>query len=131
MEDLMLIEILKEMQKKYQCIVEIERITREMGDSLSRNDKVSVQMLLIMRQEEMEKADDCEKRIRRLLSVLTPQESDQIRRWMKGESLSQSGSFASEKLIEKGNNIQNILKRTIEIDRHICTRLAGNKSYYK
>lgn len=33
MEDSMLVEILKEMQKKYMSIVEIEHITREMGDA--------------------------------------------------------------------------------------------------
>ena len=32
MEESMLLEILKEMQKKYQCMAEIERITREIGE---------------------------------------------------------------------------------------------------
>ena len=50
MEDSILLEILKEMQKKYQCMTEIERITREVGEFLSRNDRTSVQLLLGMRQ---------------------------------------------------------------------------------
>ncbi len=41
MENSMLVEILKEMQKKYMSIAEIEHITREMGDALSRNDRES------------------------------------------------------------------------------------------
>lgn len=131
MEDLMLIEILKEMQKKYQFIVEIERITREMGDSLSRNDRTAVQMLLGMRQEEMDKADGCEKNIRRLLSALPPLEAAKVKSYMKGNQDENPESPVAEKLAERGNSIRSVLKRTIEADRHICTRLAGDNSYYK
>lgn len=131
MEDLMLIEILKELQKKYQHIVEIERITREMGDSLSRNDRTSVQMQISMRQDEMDNADNCDKKIRILLAAVPLAEADSIRKWMKGNNTVIPDSAAAEKIFEKGSWIQAALKRTIDIDRHICTRLAGSNSFYK
>lgn len=131
MEDPMLIEILKEMQKKYQCIVEIERITREMGDSLSRNDRTSVQILLGMRQEEMDKTEVCNRNLHCLISVLPPEEGEQVREWMKGGEAQNADNPLVGKLMEKGNSLGLILKRTIEIDRHISTRLAGNDSFYK
>lgn len=131
MEDSMLMEILKEMQKKYRCIAEIERITRDMGDSLSRNDKASVQLLLEMRQEEMDKTSVCDRNIHYLLEAMPDGESMVVSRWMKGKESGGDNGLLAEKLAEKGNNIEQALKRTIEIDRHISTRLAGKDSFYK
>ncbi len=130
MEESMLLEILKEMQKKYQCMTEIERITREVGEFLSRNDQTSVQMLLGMRQDEMDKSDAIDKNIRCLISVLTPEEAAKVGSWIKGlENWNPDGEF-SKKIMEKGKNIQQILKRTIDIDKHISTRIAGTQSFY-
>lgn len=131
MEDEMLIEILKELQKKYQCITEIEKITREIGEALSRNDRTSVQILLGMRQEEMDTADISEKNIRYLLSVASPNDSIQIVKWLKGEAEEIPENLFAKKMIEKGKSIQMLLQRTIELDRHISIRLAGQDSYYQ
>ena len=131
MEDSMLVEILKEMQKKYMCIVEIERITREMGDVLSRNDRESVQMLLGMRQDEMNKADVCIRNIEYLLSALSPEDSSQVREWLNGDGDRNPDSPMAAKLVEKGKSIKLALKRTIEADRHISMRLSGKDSYYQ
>nr|WP_314462354.1 hypothetical protein [uncultured Clostridium sp.] len=130
MEDSILMEILKEMQKKYQCMAEIERITREVGEFLSRNDQTSVQMLLGMRQDEMDKADIFYKNIECLISVLSPAEAVKVEDWVKGQENWNPNGQISEKIIEKGKNIQQILKRTIEIDRSISTRIAGTHSFY-
>lgn len=131
MEDEMLIEILKELQKKYQCIAEIERITREIGEALSRNDRTSVQILLGMRQEEMDTADMSEKNIRYLLSVTPDNDALQIGKWLKGEADAIPESMFAKKMVEKGKSIQMLLQRTIELDRHISVRLAGQDSYYQ
>ncbi|MBE5985810.1 MAG: hypothetical protein E7248_21240 [Paenibacillaceae bacterium] len=131
MEDSVLLEILKEMQKKYQCMAEIERITREVGDFLSRNDQTSVQMLLGMRQDEMDKVDVFNRNINCLISVLSSEEAVKVDDWVKGQENWNPDSQISEKVIEKGKNIQQILKRTIEIDRFINTRIAGTHSFYK
>ncbi len=130
MEDSMLLEILKEMQKKYQCMAEIERITREVGDFLSRNDQTSVQLLLGMRQDEMDKVDVFNRNINCLISILSSEEALKVDDWVKGQENWNSESPISEKVIEKGKNIQQILKRTIETDKFISTRIAGTHSFY-
>uniref|UniRef100_UPI0006CFA6FC hypothetical protein n=1 Tax=Clostridium sp. NkU-1 TaxID=1095009 RepID=UPI0006CFA6FC len=131
MEDSMLVEILKEMQKKYMSIAEIERITREMGDSLSRNDRESVQMLLGMRQDEMNKADVCTRNVECLVSALSPDEGSQVKEWLNGKGDRKPDSPTAELLAEKGKSIQLVLKRTIEADRLISIRLSGKDSYYQ
>ncbi|MDR1548898.1 MAG: hypothetical protein LBT06_09975 [Hungatella sp.] len=131
MEDLMLFEILKEMQNKYSCIVEIECITREIGESLSRNDRTSAQMLLGMRQEEMDQADIHDRNMKYLISALSPAEAFRVREWQKGNEGEKPLSPNAEKLVEKGKDLWAVLKRTIEADRLISTRLAGKDSYYR
>ncbi|WP_097004741.1 hypothetical protein [Lacrimispora amygdalina] len=130
MEESILLEILKEMQKKYQSIAEIERITREVGESLSRNDNTAVQMLLGMRQEEMDKIDIINRNIRCLISVLSTDEAVQVESWLKGLEDEKSNGPISGKIIEKGKSIQLLLRRTIEIDKRINTRIAGTQSFY-
>ena len=131
MERDILVEILKELQKKYNCITEIERITREMGDSLSRNDRELVQMLLGMRQEEMDKADVCTNHVDCLIEALSSEDGLRIRSWVKGNADINPDSPEAQMLVEKGKNVHLVLKRTIELDRHISIRLAGKDSYYQ
>lgn len=131
MEESIHVEILKELQKKYQCMTEIERITREMETSLSRNDRTVVQMLLGMRQEEMDQADNCDRNIKCLLSAISPSESDRIRGWLNGREEQEPDSQAAKLMMEKGRNIRLARNRTIEVDRQISRRLAGKDSYYQ
>lgn len=126
----MLMEILKEMQKKYQCITEIERITRELGDSISRNDRTSIQILLGMRKEEMDQADQYDHNIECLISALNSLEIEKIRSWMNGLTQWEVEGPVAQKIVEKGNSTRLILKRAIEMDRQINSRIAGGNSFY-
>ncbi len=129
----MLMEMLREMQKKYQCFIEIERITKDIGDALARNDRTLVQILLGMRQEEIDQAEISERNIHLLLSFIPTDEATQAINWIKGKGSQENmpENPIIKKLVEKGNNIQMLLKRTIELDRHISTRLAGKDSFYQ
>ncbi|SET95744.1 hypothetical protein SAMN05443270_2267 [Lacrimispora sphenoides] len=131
MEESILFEILKEMQKKYTFIVEIERITREMGDALSRNDRESVQLLLGMRQDEMNKADVCTRNVDCLVSALSPEDGSQVREWLNCDGGRNPDSPIAGMLVEKRKSIQLALKRTIEADRYISMRLSGKDSFYQ
>ena len=58
----LLMEIAKILQKKYTHMSEISRLTEEMAEELSRDDRVSVQMTLGMRGEENEKVRECDRK---------------------------------------------------------------------
>ena len=47
-------ELLKQMHRRYEAVNEVFRLTKEIADTLSRDDRVAAQMLLGMRQEEIE-----------------------------------------------------------------------------
>ena len=47
------------LQRRYNVIREISKLSKELSEALSRNDDVSTSMILQMRAEEMAKADEC------------------------------------------------------------------------
>lgn len=50
----LLTEVLKRVQRNYVHMVEIERVTKDLAEAMSRNDQESIQLLIKMRQEELE-----------------------------------------------------------------------------
>ena len=50
----LLTEVLKRVQRNYLHMVEIERVTKDLAEAMSRNDQESIQLLIKMRQEELE-----------------------------------------------------------------------------
>lgn len=124
-------EILRRVQRNYVHMVEIERLTKELGDSLGRNDKESAELLLKMRGEEMDKAGTTKNEIQIILQAADEEEQKKFRSWLDGESKYEPEEFETKKIVELSSQTRQILKRTIDLDKVLNTRVAGNKSYYQ
>lgn len=125
-------ELLKQLQTRYQAVNEVFRITKEIADILSRDDRVAAQMLLEMRQEELDRLANSEEKIYMLLECADQQERAEILSLMKGErQASGEASFEEKKIGEIGENIRRNLEKVLELDRVISVRLAGKDSFYK
>lgn len=125
-------EIMQQMQRKYMQFIEIEKLTKELGDTLSRGDRESVQLLLEMRQDEMNKADSTQKDIETILSAVDSDTASEIRGWLdeKKELSADEDGFEAKKIKELSVQTRKSLERTISIDRIISQKLAGKDSYY-
>lgn len=123
-------EILKRVQRNYRHMVEIERVTKELADALSRNDQESVQLLMKMRQEELEQFMGTKQEIRMLVEA-GGEEKEKLKSWLQGENKHQPEGFEEKKLLEISMQIRQILKRTIDIDKMFNSRVAGKDSYYQ
>lgn len=127
----MMMDILTLHQRKYNAVSEILRLTEEMGQLLSNNDNVSVQLVLQMRQDEMNRADDCSQSIARLEDSMTSDDRRQIQRILEDtENTDICQTFEEKKLQEILRNIKLALKRTVELDSRISSRIAGKDSFY-
>lgn len=140
-EDL-LKEVLVQTRKAYNHINEIFRITKELGDALSRNDKGSSQLLLGMRQDEMSLADGCRKNIILLVESADGQERELLEGWLFGNGNTDQGNGGRELLTDQGriflDQIQDMnkmtaakLKETVAVDKAVSVKLAGDDSFYK
>lgn len=127
----LLSEVLKRVQQNYKHMVEIERLTKELGDACSRNDNESAQMLLKMRGEEMEKASEVKEELQLILQAAEDGQKKEMESWLKGEGAVSSDEFEGRKIRELSGQTAQVLKRTIELDRVISSRMAGKDSYYQ
>jgi len=126
----LLMEILKRVQQNYRHMVEIERVTKEMADALSRNDQESAQLLMKMRQDELERFLDSKREIQMLIEV-GGEDKEKLRSWLNAENKFQPEAFEEKKILELSTQLQQVLKRTIDIDKVFNSRVAGKDSYYQ
>lgn len=124
-------EMMLQMQKEYVRLVEIERLTKELGDTLARDDRESVQTLLELRQKEMEEADEAKRAVGAILQELDMAERVRIAPLLEGKKHFQADGKTEKKIGELSYLIQNRLQEIIQIDKVISCKLAGSDSYYK
>ncbi|EOS34473.1 hypothetical protein C808_05120 [Lachnospiraceae bacterium M18-1] len=126
-----LTEVLRRVQRNYVHMVEIERLTKDMGASLSRNDRESVELLLKMRGEEMDQAGEVRQEIRTILEAVDEEERKKFRSWLNGENTYEPDSFEARKITELSKQTQQVLNRTISLDKVLNSKVAGKESYYQ
>lgn len=124
-------EILIRVQRNYMHMVEIERLTKDMGDALSRNDKESMELLLKMRGEEMDQAGTIKNEIQTITSVLDGEEKEKFDSWLSGRDEPAPDCFEAKKIAELSAQTRQTLNRTIDLDKVLNIKVAGNKSYYQ
>lgn len=124
-------EVARQLQKNYIRLTEIEKLTKELGDALSRSDNEAAQIFLGMRQDEMDKADEGKRGLYAILDAMSAKDRDSVKILLDGHSISGEQEEEAEKIRELSVQIKHILARTIEADRAISRRLAGKDSYYQ
>lgn len=127
----LLTEVLRQLQKNYVRFVEVEKLTKELGDALSLDDRESIQLLLGMRKEEMDRASEGRERIITILEALEEADQTELRAILNETDVQKAEDFESRKIIELNGQIKNVLNRTISIDKVISRKLAGEHSYYQ
>lgn len=131
-EESVMMEILKQYQKKYSIVSEIYRLTEEIGELLSKDDRVSSQLVLEMRQDEMNEADRCSESIGLLEDAMEQGDRQHLRLLLDGaEGAKLAETWQEKKIVEIQNNIMQTLQRTMEIDKRISLRIAGKDSFYR
>lgn len=126
----LLSEILKRVQRNYRHVVEIERLTKELGEALSRNDHDSAQLLLKMRGDEMDEATQTKYEIQALALDVDEGERSAVEAWLRGEAAGGLQEFEASKIQELSGQIKQTVERTRVLDKAISSRMAGENSYY-
>lgn len=127
----LLTEIAKVFQRKYAHMSEISRLTEEMAEELSRDDRVSVQMTLGMRGEELEKIRECDRDFHLFLDSVPPELKEWLIKVADGK-ISVSEKYGKEGMlvVRLAKSIRNVWEKTMMVDRHMNKRLAGADSFY-
>lgn len=115
-------------RKQYTALTEVMELTEELSQALQRQDQVSVQMFLSMRQESINRLREYRSLLERQCAVLSPEEGKTLRQLLSGEGgdTSQAGK-SLERLV--GQN-RNLLEKILHADIWISKQLGGKKSFY-
>ena len=127
----MLEEILKLVYREYRGIVEIERLTCELEERLNHSDRKSANLILEMRQSEMERVSQAKRAISELLESMDDDLKNDIKRLLEGEQLSERKESEAERISMISRQRNHTMENIRRIDRALSRRVAGKDSYYE
>lgn len=127
----MLEEILKLVYREYREIVEIERLTCELEETLNHSDRKSANLILEMRQSEMERVSQEKRAISELLESMDDDLKNDIKRLLEGEQLSERKESEAERISMISRQRNHTMENIRRIDRALSRRVAGKDSYYE
>lgn len=119
------------LQRRYNFIREISKITKDLGEALARNDEVSTEMILQMRADEMAKADDCTDEIWNLAGA-DKEAQKKLRLLMVSDPKETKGDSPEEnKIYEIRRKTQELIEELREVDQRLNRNLTGDRSFYE
>lgn len=119
-------EIKERLEKKYVSLVEIMRLTDELNEALSMNDRRSIRLVMTMRGGEMEKMGVLDGEIESLMDFVSDKERDTINNYKTKEECSKS----VERICQIKQRTQRLLDKVIEKDKAMSKRVYGDSSFY-
>ena len=115
------------LQRRYNFLREIKRLTADLQDAVSREDSVSAGLILQMRADE-----NCQELIWRMAEE-GQRENEDIHRLMSGEflSMAEGMSYEEDKILKLRKKTAALIKEIQDADKIVNKRAAGTRSFYK
>lgn len=128
MEASALMNIHVQLKRIYTALNETYDLTRQLAEAVDRNDQVTVQMLVAMRQEPVEKLRRGQQVLDQLKAALPQEAQGPMEALLKG-----SGTSAPEEaaLANQAAINQRLLKQLVDLDRIVNRKVTREKSIYQ
>lgn len=124
-----MLDVLVQVKRMGNLLNEVHDISRQLAEAVDRDDKVSVELLVNMRREPIEKLLDTERVLHEQSSAAAQEEGGgRLAALLNGEPAQGQSEQALEQAVA-GN--RRILDRVRELDRVINQKLAREKSIYQ
>ena len=115
-------------RKKYNYLTEIQDLTKQMAESLDRNDQVSTRMLVAMRQDPLRQLEEVDKGKKARVSALGDADRERVKALERGDPAQDD----SERVyLDQAGKTRRLLEQVVEVDRRVNLRMAGENSFYK
>lgn len=121
-------EITDEQRLAFRQLMEVDTLTKELAEALSRKDQVSIHMLLAMRQEPINQLLEIKRRIHARLLNYSEEDAIAIQALLDGKEPPKAGE---EFLCQMAGQNQRLLAKIRVQDEQISVRLGGNRSFYR
>lgn len=126
-----MMDALVQMKRTGNLLNELLDLTQQLGQAIDRNDQVSIQMLIAMREDPLGKLQDADQALRDQIETMTDQTSAaQLASMLNGGLPAQEDSKAQQQLCSQVGANQRRLKQVMDLDRVLNQRMARDKSVY-
>lgn len=115
-------------RKKYNLLVEVQDATRQLAETLDRNDQVAVRMMVAMRQDPIRHLAEVDNGEKTRRAALPEEDNRRVEDLLKGGEPQDDEERA---FMEQAGKTRRLLEQVIELDRRINIRMAGDHSFYK
>ena len=131
MDEKTVMDSLVQMKRMGNLLNEVEDLTRQLAQSIDRNDQVSTSMLIGMRAEPLAKLQDADRAIREQLEALGDEDAARaLSSMLNGGPPADSSVRTQVMLCEQVAANKRRLKQIMDIDRVLNQRMAREKSAY-
>ena len=114
-------------KKKYNHLVEIQDVTRQLAEGLDRNDQVSVRMLVAMRHDPIRLLAEVDEARKLRMATMPEEDQARIRAMTKGAEARDDGERVFQ---EQANKTRRLLEQVVDLDQRVSVRMAGGSSFY-
>lgn len=125
-------DALVQMKRTGNLLNELEDLTQQLGQSIDRNDRVSTEMLIAMREEPLAKLQAADQAVREQLEALpNREEARKLAAMLNGGPPEEPSEQAQQMLCSQVAANNRRLKQVRELDRMLNQRLAREQSAYQ
>lgn len=112
----------------YNLLNEVMDVSRQLAEAMDRNDQVTIQMLVSMREEPVYKLRQARRVLKEQLDALEPETARRLAQLLNGE---EAETEAEAPLAAQIGVNRRLLEQILELDRVLNRRLTREKSVYK
>lgn len=125
-------DALVQMKRTSNLLNELWDLTQQLGQSIDRNDQVSIQMLIAMREEPLGKLEAADQALREQLEALPNRSAAaQLAGMLNGGDAVAPEMRSQQMLCEQVASNHRRLQQVMELDRLLNQRLGREKSAYQ
>lgn len=132
LEELLMV-VAVQVQKKYRHMDEVKKLTKELEEGLSKDDRVVTNMVLVMRGKELEEISACDLCIQQLLAGADQGSRETVEKALGIKSYENEceASVLWKRIRDTVQATRSIWRQTVDMDKVLSKRLAGADSYYE
>ena len=129
MDEKTVMDALVQMKRTGNLLNELWDLTQQLGQSIDRNDQVSTQMLIAMREEPLGKLEQADTALRdQLESLRDPGDVSALSGMLNGGPPADPAQKSHQMLCDQVASNRRRLKQVMELDRILNQRLVREKS---
>ena len=132
MKEKAVMDALVQMKRTGNLLNELLDLTQQLGQAIDRNDQVSIQMLVAMREEPLAKLQEADQAVRDQIAASPDGDSAaQLASLLNGEQPADGAERTQRMLCEQVASNRRRLKQVMDLDRMLNQRLAREQSAYE